>query len=169
MFSMKHSTKMVAVALLLSSFFQLNAQEKHFRNLKQLTFGGDNAEAYFSPDGTKLTLQITHPAKGVPCDQIYMLDLSKDAYAPEDLQRISTGTGRTTCSFFMPDGQHILYASTHKGDHSCPVPPKSESGKYLWPVYADYDIYVADLKGNIVKQLTNEPGYDAEAVVSPDG
>lgn len=166
---MKHSTKMVAVALLLSSFFQLNAQEKHFRNLKQLTFGGDNAEAYFSPDGTKLTLQITHPAKGVACDQIYMLDLSKDAYLPEDLQRISTGTGRTTCSFFMPDGKHILYASTHKGDHSCPVPPKSESGKYLWPVYSDYDIYVADLKGNIVKQLTNEPGYDAEAVVSPDG
>lgn len=145
------------------------SQEKHFKNLKQLTFGGDNAEAYFSPDGSKLTMQISHPAKGVPCDQIYMLDLNKDKFAPEDLQRISTGTGRTTCSYFMPDGKHILYASTHKGNHSCPIPPKSNSGKYLWPIYDDYDIYIADLKGNIVKQLTNEKGYDAEAVVSPDG
>lgn len=165
---MKHTTTLVSGLMLLAAL-QANAQEKHFKNLKQLTFGGDNAEAYFSPDGSKLTMQITHPAKGVPCDQIYMLDLNKDSYSPEDLQRISTGTGRTTCSFFMPDGKHILYASTHKGDHSCPIPPKSTDGKYLWPIYPDYDIYIADLKGNIVKQLTTEDGYDAEAVVSPDG
>ena len=82
---------------------------------------------------------------------------------------ISTSFGRTTCSYFMPDGKHILYASTHLGGHSCPVPPPADSKKYLWPVYADFDIFVADQKGNIVKQLTNTTGYDAEATVSPDG
>ncbi|WP_227658746.1 oligogalacturonate lyase family protein [Flavobacterium haoranii] len=69
----------------------------------------------------------------------------------------------------MPDGKHILYASTHEGGHACPAPPKSTDGKYLWAVYPEFDIYVADLNGKVVKQLTNSPGYDAEAVVSPDG
>lgn len=169
MITIRQSYSIVLSVALATASLQVSAQEKHFRNLKQLTHGGDNAEAYFSPDGTKLTMQITHPRKGVECDQIYMLDLSKDVYSPEDLQRISTGNGRTTCSFFMPDGQHILYASTHQGGHACPAPPKSTDGKYLWPVFEDYDIYVADLKGNIVQQLTSAKGYDAEAVVSPDG
>lgn len=145
------------------------AQETNIKNLKQLTFGGDNAEAYFSPNGKSLTLQITNPQFGIECDQIYKLDLNKDSHSPEDLQLISTGLGRTTCSFFMPDGKHILYASTHEGGHSCPIPPKSTDGKYLWAIYPEYDIYIADLNGKVTKQLTNEPGYDAEAVVSPDG
>ncbi|MEZ4853338.1 M20/M25/M40 family metallo-hydrolase [Flavobacterium sp.] len=145
------------------------AQEKNLKNIKQLTFGGDNAEAYFSPNGKSLTLQITNPQFGIQCDQIYMLDLQKENHSPEDLQLISTGLGRTTCSFFMPDGKHILYASTHEGGHACPAPPKSTDGKYLWAIYPEYDIYIADLNGKVVKQLTNEPGYDAEAVVSPDG
>ncbi|WP_178138365.1 TolB family protein [Flavobacterium haoranii] len=150
-------------------FFISNAQETNIKNLKQLTFGGDNAEAYFSPNGKSLTLQITNPQFGIECDQIYKLDLNKDSHSPEDLQLISTGLGRTTCSFFMPDGKHILYASTHEGGHACPAPPKSTDGKYLWAVYPEFDIYVADLNGKVVKQLTNSPGYDAEAVVSPDG
>ena len=155
------------IAIIALSFTQ--AQERNLKNIQQLTFGGDNAEAYFSPNGKNLTLQVTNPNFGVSCDQIFMLSLNKEKYSPEDLQLISTGKGRTTCSFFMPDGKHILYASTHKGDHACPIPPKSSDGKYLWAIYPDYDIFIADLQGNIVKQLTNEMGYDAEAVVSPDG
>src|SRR5574343_408774 len=144
-------------------------QEKHLKNIKQLTFGGDNAEAYFSPKGDKLTLQVTNKAFGVSCDQIFMLDLQAQEFNEKSLQLVSTGKGRTTCSYYMPDGQHILYASTHSADHACPAPPKPIDGKYLWAIYPEFDIYIADLKGNITKQLTNTPGYDAEAVVSPDG
>lgn len=159
------------LSFILSAVFFLGsfAQEKNLKNIKQLTFGGDNAEAYFSPNGKNLTLQITNPQFGIQCDQIYMLDLQKENHSVEDLQLISTGLGRTTCSFFMPDGKHILYASTHEGGHACPAPPKSTDGKYLWAIYPEFDIYVADLNGKVVKQLTNTPGYDAEAVVSPDG
>lgn len=146
------------------------SQESNLRNITKLTSGGDNAEAYFSPDGKMLTMQVTNPTIGAHCDQIYMLELNKKQYKTSDLKRISTGLGRTTCSFFMPDGKHILYASTHKGDKACPPKPEPrKDGKYLWPIYSDFDIYVADLNGKIVKQLTKSPGYDAEAVLSPDG
>lgn len=146
------------------------AQETNLKNITKLTFGGDNAEAYFSPDGKKLTMQVTYPKIGAECDQIYMLELNKAKYATSDLKRISNGLGRTTCSFFMPDGKHILYASTFEGNKACPPKPAPRTdGKYLWPIYPDFDIYVADLHGKIVKKLTNSPGYDAEAVVSPDG
>mgnify|MGYP005850007315 CR=1 FL=1 len=145
------------------------AQEKHLKNIKQLTFGGDNAEAYFNPKGDKLTLQVTNKAFGVSCDQIFMLDLKAQEFNEKSLQLVSTGKGRTTCSYYMPDGAHILYASTHASGEACPAPPKPIEGKYLWAVYPEFDIYIADLKGNITKQLTNTPGYDAEAVVSPDG
>jgi len=144
-------------------------QEKNLRNIKKLTFGGDNAEAYFSPDSKSLTLQVTNNDKGIPCDQIYTLDVTKPDVDFNSLKLISTGKGRTTCSYFMPDGKHILYASTHEASHVCPTPPKSPDGKYLWAVYPEFDIYIAGLDGKITKQLTNSPGYDAEAVVSPDG
>lgn len=146
------------------------AQENNLKNIQKLTFGGDNAEAYFSPDSKKLTMQVTNPLIGAHCDQIYLLDLNKKNIGTKDLQLISTGDGRTTCSFFMPDGKHILYASTHKSGKECPAKPTPRTdGKYLWPVYAEFDIYIADLKGNITKKLTDSPGYDAEAVVSPNG
>ncbi|PDS23653.1 M20/M25/M40 family metallo-hydrolase [Flavobacterium branchiophilum] len=145
------------------------SQEKNLKNIKKLTFGGDNAEAYFSPDSQKLTLQVTNTTIGAACDQIYLLDLQQKNLNTNSLQRISNGKGRTTCSYFMPDGKHILYASTHGVSEQCPAPPKAKDGKYLWAVYPEFDIYIADLQGNIVKQLTNSPGYDAEAVVSPDG
>ncbi|MDO5509297.1 MAG: M20/M25/M40 family metallo-hydrolase [Weeksellaceae bacterium] len=156
--------------LLLCVYALAAAQERHLQNIQQLTFGGDNAEAYFSPNSQMLSMQVTNPEKGVNCDQIYLLQLGKDAYDFDDLQLISTGLGRTTCSFFMPDGQHILYASTHEASKECPPPPAPHAqGKYLWPILPEFDIYVADLKGNIVRKLTDTEYYDAEAVVSPDG
>jgi Tol biopolymer transport system component len=84
---------------------------------------------------------------------------------------VSTGTGRTTCGFFMKDNKHIVYASTHLGGTECPpVPDRAKYGnKYIWPLYSTYDIFMADLNGKIVKQLTNSPYYDAEATISPDG
>ena len=82
---------------------------------------------------------------------------------------ISTSFGRTTCSFFMPDNKHILYASTHMGNSACPAPPTPEGNKYLWAVYPDFDIFIANKKGKITKQLTNTSGYDAEATISPNG
>lgn len=166
---MKQSTPLICVAFFSLSFF-ISAQEKNLQNIQKLTFGGDNAEAYFSPDGKKLIMQVTNPAIGAHCDQIYLLDLTKKNIGTKDLQLVSTGDGRTTCSFFMPDGKHILYASTHESNKACPEKPAPRSdGKYLWPVYAEFDIYVADLNGKITKKLTDSPGYDAEAVVSPDG
>ncbi len=145
--------------------------ETHLKNIRQLTFGGDNAEAYWSPNSKWLTFQSNNKEWGLHCDQIYAMKVSKAAgkkdYRPLP---ISGGKGRTTCSYFMPDGKHILFASTKGAADTCPaVPDLRKGGKYLWPVYNSYDIYVADLKGNITKQLTNTPGYDAEAVLSPKG
>lgn len=142
-------------------------QEKHFKNLRQLTFGGDNAEAYFSFDDEKLVFQSNYGQWGVSCDQIFMMNVSEGAENKAPM--LSTGLGRTTCSYFYPDGQHILYGSTHLGGDSCPEAPPFMEGKYVWPIYDSYDIFKSDLNGNIVEQLTDEPGYDAEATISPDG
>jgi TolB protein len=144
-------------------------EEKHLKNLKMLTHGGDNAEAYFSFNGKYASFQSNNKAWNLKCDQIFNLDIEKAAkdstYKPA---MISTGKGRTTCSYFLKDGKHILYASTHKSNDECPPVPEIK-GKYLWAVYKSFDIYVADLKGNITKQLTDTEGYDAEATVSPKG
>lgn len=145
--------------------------EPHLQNIRQLTFGGDNAEAYWSPDGQWLTFQSNNPAWGLHCDQIFAMQpaqaANNPAYRPKDISRQK---GRTTCSFYMPDGKHILFASTMGAADSCPaVPDLRAGGKYLWPIYDSYDLYVADLEGNIVKRLTDTPGYDAEAVLSPKG
>lgn len=145
------------------------AQEKHFTNVRQLTFGGDNAEAYWSFDDSKLVTQIRDEKMGTECDQIFIYDLSKidSTYKP---MMVSTGKGRTTCSYFLKGDTTFLYASTHLGSDSCPpVPAPRADHKYVWPIYNTFDIFVADLKGNITKQLTNTPGYDAEATVSPQG
>jgi TolB protein len=162
------------LSLLLSSCLLFAQQpqkggENHLKNLTQLTYGGDNAEAYWSFDNKNLTFQSNNKAWGLKCDQIFNLntkDAAKDtAYKPN---MISTGKGRTTCSYFMPGNKHILYASTHLGNKECPPDPP-HTGKYLWAIYSDFDIFVADIKGNITSQLTNAPGYDAEATVSPKG
>lgn len=143
-------------------------QEKHLRNLKQLTFGGDNAEAYFSFDSKELVFQASNEAWNTPCDQIFMMPIQgyEKGTTPKLL---STGKGRTTCSYFLPDNKTILYASTHLGSEACPEAPRVLNGKYVWAVFSDFDIFIADKKGNILKQLTNTAGYDAEATVSPDG
>lgn len=146
------------------------ADEHHFKNLRQLTFGGDNAEAYFGMDNDRIVFQHMNPEEGVMCDQIYYGKLPKSSKEPFKYKLVSTGKGRTTCSYLMPDKEHFLYASTHlAGDECPPVPDKKKLKKYVWPVYSSFDIFVADLNGKIVKQLTSEPGYDAEATISPKG
>ncbi len=160
--------KYIALFLIPVSTF-INAQEKHFKNLKQLTFGGDNAEAYFSPNGKFASFQSNNSKWNLKCDQIFNLDIAKASldttYKPA---MISTGKGRTTCSYYMPNGKDILYASTHLGAVECPPAPETK-GKYLWAVYKNFDIFIADGKGKIKKQLTNSVGYDAEATISPKG
>ncbi|NNM18149.1 MAG: hypothetical protein HKP24_06215, partial [Croceitalea sp.] len=143
-------------------------EEKHFKSLRQVTFGGDNAEAYWSFDDAQLVFQSNYAEWGLECDQIFTMD--RDAiFNANKPKMVSTGMGRTTCSYFMPDNKHILYGSTHLDNEACPEVPLRKNGKYVWPVYDSFDIFVADLEGNIVDQLTNEPGYDAEATVSPKG
>ncbi|HZG01770.1 MAG TPA: hypothetical protein VEY71_12250 [Chitinophagales bacterium] len=143
--------------------------EKHFKNLRQLTFGGDNAEAYFSFAGDKLVFQYANH-KDVPCDQIYYSDIPKTTAQPFQYNRISNGKGRTTCSYFLPGDSLVLYASTHAAADSCPTPPgRSKIKKYVWGVFPDFEIYVSDLNGNIKTQLTKNKFYDAEATVSPKG
>ena len=147
------------------------AGEKHLKNLRQITFGGDNAEAYFSPDSKKLCFQTNNPKWGLKCDQIYRMDLqaskSDTAFQPH---LISTGEGRTTCAYYLPGNKEILYASTHLAGKECPPAPAPRADrKYLWAVYPEFDIFVADENGKTKKQLTNSPGYDAEATVSPQG
>jgi TolB protein len=145
----------------------LKPQEKHLKNLQMLTNGGNNAEAYFSFDGQQLVFQSDYETWGVECDQIFRM--STKGYEGEQPKMISTGKGRTTCSYFMPGDQSIVYASTHLGGEDCPPPPPRTRDRYVWPIYASYDIFTADLEGNITGQLTTDPGYDAEATVSPDG
>ena len=135
--------------------------ESHLRNVRQLTFGGDNAEAYYSFDGTKLIYQ--HRATTEECDQIYILDI-----ATAESHMVSTGDGRTTCSYFYPSGDQIVYASTHHHDASCPAPPDQSMG-YVWPLNDTYDIFIANADGSNPRQLTDVMGYDAEATVSPTG
>jgi TolB protein len=146
-------------------------EETHFKNVRQLTFGGDNAEAYWSFDDNMLVFQATNPSWNASCDQIFVYDLDQSASSSGiNPPMISTGKGRTTCSYFLPGDTLILYASTHEGGAECPpVPPRRSDGRYVWPIYDDFDIYVADINGNLLKKLTDSPGYDAEATVSPQG
>jgi TolB protein len=135
--------------------------ERHLKNIKQLTHGGENAEAYFSPDGTHLIFQSTRD--DYPCDQIYTIKIDGT-----ELHKVSTGKGRTTCGYFYPGAKQILYASTHEASPVCPPKPSYERG-YVWPIYAGYDIYRANPDGSNLTPLTRTPGYDAEATIAPDG
>lgn len=135
--------------------------EKHLRNLKQLTFGGENAEAYFSSDGKQLIFQSTRDGRG--CDQIYTMNVDGS-----NVKLISNGEGRTTCSYYFPNSQRILYSSTHLGDKQCPPKPDFSKG-YVWAVYPSFDIFTAKADGSDLKQLTNTPGYDAETTITLDG
>lgn len=134
--------------------------EVHLRNIRQLTFGGQNAEAYFSRSGTQLIFQRTPGDTG--CDQQYVMNIDGSA-----LHRVSSGLGRTTCGYFYAGDARILYASTERAGAACPPRPDYSHG-YVWALY-DYDIYVADSSGAQARRLTDSPGYDAEATLSPDG
>ncbi len=136
----------------------LSAQTSHLANIRQLTHGGTNAEAYWSPDGRQLIFQTTRPP--YQCDQIFLMGADGS-----DQRLVSTGKGRTTCGYFMKDGKHILYSSTHEASPACPPPPDRSKG-YVWGVFPGYEIYLARLDGTIEKNLSNSPGYDAEATVN---
>lgn len=142
--------------------------ETNFKTLRQVTFGGDNAEAYWSFDDKQLVFQSNNSKWDVACDQMFLMDFN-DTFENNIPKMISTGLGRTTCAYFLPDNKHIVYASTHLVNENCPEAPLRNEGKYVWPIFDSYDIFVADLEGNITAQLTNETSYDAEATVSPKG
>ncbi len=131
---------------------------QHLDNIKQLTFGGQNAEAYWAPDGKRLIFQSTRDK--LECDQIFVMNADGS-----DQHMVSNGKGRTTCGYFLADNQHILYGSTHEAADACP-PSADRSKGYVWAVYPGYDIFLATLDGKIVKKMTDAPGYDAEATVN---
>jgi Tol biopolymer transport system component len=149
--------------------------ERHLTNIRQLTFGRQNAEAYFSFDGSKLIFQSTnnwmadtfaealHPA-GEPlgCYQMYVMDLDSGK-----IRLVSSGVGATTCGYFFPGDRRVLYSSTHLKGPTCPPKPKRE-GAYRWAL-DDYDVFSVRIDGQEMQRLTSTPGYDAEATISPDG
>jgi TolB protein len=152
----------------LSSHFKLpqNTSEPHLVNIQQITNGGTNAEAYWSFDNTKLSFQAIRDPLGSthPCDQIYTMNADGS-----NVQLISTGNGRDTCSFYYPDGIHILYSSTQASDGKwCPPTPDMYSG-YYWPVYDTMEIYRLDTSTNTTVQITDNDAYDAETTISPKG
>ncbi|MDQ3486505.1 MAG: hypothetical protein M3468_02075, partial [Acidobacteriota bacterium] len=138
--------------------------EKHLSNIRQLTHGGENAEAYFSRDGKRVVFQSTR--EGVPCDQIFTINIDGTGE-----RRVSNGNGRTTCGYFYPSttgGEDVVFASTHGTAAACPPKPSYERG-YVWPVYDGYEIYRSRADGSGLTQLTRSSGYDAEATIAPDG
>jgi len=134
------------------------AQPAYLGDLRQLTHGGQNAEAYWAPDGKRLIFQSTRPP--YECDQMFVMNADGS-----DQHLVSTGKGRTTCGYFLADGKHIVYGSTHLAGDACPAPPDRSKG-YLWGVFSGYDIFLATDRGEIQKRLTDAPGYDAEATVN---
>ncbi|MEM6456115.1 MAG: PA domain-containing protein, partial [Acidobacteriota bacterium] len=145
-------------------------RETRLADVQQLTAGGENAEAYWSPDGTSLVFQRTLP--GVEsCDHIYRLDLDDAKRPTGPPTRVSTGTGRTTCAYYLqPESTdatpRVIFASTHADDPDCPPVPDRSQG-YVWPIYPSYDLYTANPDGSDLRRLTDAPGYDAEATVCP--
>lgn len=138
-----------------------DSRERRLANLRQLTFGGQNAEAYWDWTGTRLIFQSTRPPYA--CDQIFTMRADGT-----DVRLVSTGRGRTTCSFFFPDGRRVIYASTHLSGEACPPPPDRSRG-YVWPLYPTWEIFAADLDSGRLTRLTDNDVYDAEGAVSPDG
>ncbi len=136
-------------------------REVHLRNVRQLTLGGENAEGYWSADGKQIIFQSTHG--GLPCDQIFIMDADGG-----NVHRVSNGQGKCTCSYFFREGRRILYSSTYLGAPDCPPRPDYSKG-YVWRLEPDYEIFTANADGSDIRRLTNHPGYDAEATISPDG
>ena len=135
--------------------------ERHFRNVRQLTSSGNNAEAYFSRDGKHLTFQRQEDTER-GCDQQYVIRVDGTG-----LRRVSSGAGRTTCGYFFDNDRRILYSSTHEHSSACPAPPDRSQG-YVWPL-GHFEIYSQKLDGSDRRKLTANGAYNAEATVSPDG
>src|SRR5437867_655819 len=135
--------------------------ESHLRNIRQLTYGGENAEAYFSPDGRWLIFQSTRDGRS--CDQQYLMRSADGT----QLHRVSNGSGKTTCGYFFDRGRKILFASTHAVDSACPPRPDPSRG-YVWGL-DPFDIYAANVDGSNLRRLTSYGVYTAEGTLSPDG
>src|ERR1700694_2782838 len=135
--------------------------EAHLRNIRQLTSGGQNAEAYFSRSGRQITFQRQASDTG-GCDQQFVMNVDGSG-----LHRVSSGKGRTTCGYFFDRDRRIFYASTEHTGAACPPRPDYSLG-YVWALY-DYDIYVARADGRDAHRITDNPRYDAEGTLSPDG
>jgi TolB protein len=157
--------------------------ETHLRNIRQVTFGGQNAEAYFSADDKSLIFQHQgafyapvaasgDASASVPCDQIYTIAVpdpdAADATTPRTATLVSNGKGRTTCSYFFPSGDRVLYSSTFAGNPACPPKPDYSKG-YVWPIYDTYTIYTAKRDGSDIAALSHAPGYNAESTITRDG
>jgi TolB protein len=159
------------LAMICLSTIQLHSQstgdslrypdEKHLSNIRQITNGGENAEAYFSFDERQLIFQSTRDS--FQCDQIYRMNIDGT-----DVQLVSTGKGKTTCSYFLPGDSTIIYSSTHAHDSACPPKPDYSKG-YVWAIHHTYDIFLAKNDGTLLKNLSDIDGYDAESTVSPVG
>jgi Tol biopolymer transport system component len=145
------------------------AGEVHLRNIRQLTFGGNNAEAYWSPDDTQLIFQTDWAAVNPQgCDQQYVMNADGSPLPSGDQYRlVSTGQGRTTCGYFLRDGR-VIFGSTHAAAPECPQPGERRD-RYVWDIFPTFDIYVADPDGANIERLIGGEGYDAEPTVSPDG
>jgi Tol biopolymer transport system component len=150
---MKHSILAGLAAACLAA-----AQSAYLSDLHQLTHGGQNAEAYWAPDGKRLIFQTTRPP--YDCDQMFVMNADGS-----NQHLVSTGKGRTTCGYFLADNRHIVYASTHLAADACPTNPDRSKG-YVWGVFTGYDIFLATDDGKVEKRLTDTPGYDAEATVN---
>ena len=134
--------------------------ERHFGNIRKLTFGGENAEAYFSADGKRLIFQSTRD--GRTCDQQFVMNVDGSG-----VKRVSTGFGKTTCGYFFDGDRRIFFGSTHAADSACPPKPDPSKG-YVWGL-DPYDIYTANADGSALKRLTNYGVYTAEGTLSPNG
>jgi TolB protein len=136
-------------------------REKRLANIRQLTFEGENAEAYFSPDGKKLVFQRTSKSDG--CDQIFTMNLDGS-----EVRQISNGQGKTTCAYYTSDNRSIVYATTFLADPKCPPKPDYSLG-YVWALFPGFEIVRTNPDGSGLRRLTNSPRYDAEATISPNG
>ena len=163
------------------------AGEKHLANVRQITFGGQSAEAYFSADDKYLIFQhngqfydsrTKAPAgPNISCDQMYTISLAAPSgnavnpapgVKPAQPKMISNGQGRTTCGYFFPSGNRVLYSSTFGATPVCPPPPDYSQG-YVWPIYNTYTIYTAKPDGSDTRPLSQASAYNAESTITRDG
>lgn len=136
-------------------------EDRHMQNVTQLTFKGDNGEAYFNWDDTKFIYQSSRG--GEKCDKIWIMNTDGS-----NKHMVSPDHGAHTCSYFFPGDEKIAFASTSQLPGDCPPKTKMTEGHYMWPLYP-YDIFVANIDGSGLKKITDNPKYDAEPIISPDG